>query len=1174
MHNRNLIPARFEIKGLLLLTMILACFCWVGISYAQTTVVWSEDFEGNWTDNWFADGAVWEAGVPATGPLTAYRGTKCAGTVLAGNYPGTADARLTRHTSFTVPDASENPRLCFWQWFSFYINDYGVVQIKVGSQAWKNLSEILYWYGSNVWSYASIDLTPFAGQTVQIGFFLYAREDGHSINGNDTSTGWYIDDVSLVKGPIIFKTLENFESGWGDWHAENGTWEIGKPAAGPSTGHFSINCAGTALKGNYSGTVDSRLISPKFTVPAASENPRFCYWQWFSFYINDYGVMQIKVGNEAWKNISDAIYWYGSGVWSYTIIDLTKYAGKSIQIGYYFQSREDGHSTNGDDTSTGWYIDDVALVTGPIQYRNPDDFESGWGDWYAENGTWEIGEPTSGPDSAHSPVNCAGTVLAGEYWGTVDSRLISRKFKMSKTGSNLAVQFWQWYSFNINDYGQVQIKVNDKSWKSISPQFTSSGGAWSPYFIPLTEYPDSTIQIGFFFQAREDGHSTNGADVSSGWYIDDFEVRGAVPPDDTPPVDDRSPLLSSLTAMPNPTGGSDTLKLTAYLSDELFGNSKITYVEYFIDNKGTAGNGHAMSAVDGVFDSSTESVTAILQPNVLWPMNSTHKLYVHGKDEYNNWSNLDSVTVEITPAPDDKYIAIRDTTASRGTAVTIPLRIDNWEKIAGAEIKLTFDTAILKAKSVTLSAALSGFTKSYTLTDGKAVIALARATGLTAGGGVFLNIDFDVLPTATPGATTEIAFTTARFWDENTNLLNVITDNGVFTVKDTIIQVLASILVSPSSDTLGINGTMNLTATGKDTEGKEMDVTPTWSVTPLFGNIGSIASTPGDSVTFTASGPGDGLITASQDGKTGSAVVVVGKTKGDINLDGGDVVNAQDAILGLQFIAKLLTPHLYQLWAADYDGSGTVLENDIQKILGDAVKAMLPKSTFSTKSALVSLGAIEKREDGLISIPVLVRGRSDLGAGGFEISYDVNELAAVAVTPGQASTLLMSNLSEKGLIRISSVGMDGLINGRSVWMKLIFRPRESLEEIPALTFANIRLFDMAAEPVGVELGNSEVVTAALPEHFQLHQNFPNPFNPATTIRFDLAAPAHVDLSVYNTTGQKVQSLVNRSLEAGIHTARWEGNDESGNSMPAGLYLCRIIIDNGAYTRINKMIFVK
>ena len=589
---------------------------------------------------------------------------------------------------------------------------------------------------------------------------------------------------------------------------------------------------------------------------------------------------------------------------------------------------------------------------------------------------------------------------------------------------------------------------------------------------------------------------------------------------------------------------------------------------------GTAGNGNAMSAKDGSFSSSSEEVTTTIPVSTIGAVGTSHKLYIRGKDEFNNWSNLDSTTVEITPAPDDKHIAIRDTTAFRGTAVTIPLRIDNWEKIAGAEIKLTFDASILKPKSVSLPAALSGFTKMDTLTDGKAVIALARATGLLAGGGVFMNIDFDVLPTATPGETTEIAFTTARFYDENRNDLKVITDNGVFTVKDTMIQVLASILVSPSSDTLGINGTMNLTAIGKDTEGMEMAVTPTWSVTPLFGNIGSIASTPGDSVTFTASGPGDGLITASQDGKTGSAVVVVGKTKGDIDLDGGDVVNAQDAILGLQIIANLLTPHLYQLWAADYDGSGTVLESDIQKILYAAVKAMLPKSTFSTKTALISLGTIEKREDGLISIPVLVHGRSDLGAGGLEISYDVNELSAVAVTPGHASTLLMSNLSEKGLIRVSSVDMDGLIDGRSVWMKLVFKPRESLGEIPALTVANIRLFDRAAEPVSVELGSDEVVLAELPENFQLHQNFPNPFNPATTIRFDLAAPAHVDLAVFNTAGQKVQSLVDGNLDAGVHTAPWEGRDDNGHAMPAGLYFYRIIIDHGVYARINKMIYVK
>ena len=617
------------------------------------------------------------------------------------------------------------------------------------------------------------------------------------------------------------------------------------------------------------------------------------------------------------------------------------------------------------------------------------------------------------------------------------------------------------------------------------------------------------------------------------------------------------------------------MTLSAYISDLTKGDNKITQAEYFIDKAGTAGTGTPMSAKDGSFNSSSEQVTAAIPVNSVGAVGTSHKLYVRGKDEYNNWSSLDSVTVVITAAVPDKNIAIRDTTAAKGTTLTIPLRIDNWEKIAGAEIKLTFNAAILRAKAVSLPAALSGFTKNDTLTDGKAAIALARATGLAAGGGVFLNVEFEVLATAAAKATSEIAFASAKFYDENTNVLTVNTKNGVFTVKDEVItQTLASILISPPSDTLTINGTLNLTATGKDTEGRDMAVTPTWSVTSLFGSIGSVTSTPGAAITFTAAGAGDGVITASQDGKTASAVVVVGKVRGDINLDGGEVINVQDAIWGLRFIAKLTTPHLYQLWAADYDGSGTLLENDIQKILYAAVKAALPKSSFSTQTALLSLGEIENREDGLISIPVLVRGRSDLGAGGLEISYNAVELTAVAVTPAHASALLMSNLSEAGRIRVSAVDMDGLTDNRGVWMNLIFQPKTAPEQVTAPLPGNIRLFDAGAEPVDVQIGTSEESALALPERFELYQNYPNPFNPATTIRFALATPVHVDLAVYNTTGQKVQTLVHGDLAAGLHTTHWDGQDDGGKAMPAGLYLCRMIIDHGAHVRINKMIFVK
>lgn len=98
------------------LLFLFCFFCILAIRGQETTVVWSEDFEGDWFENWYVDHGVWEVGVPTSGPGSAFSGQNCAGTVLGGNYTPNASTRLIR-MPFTVPAASENPRLRFYNWF-------------------------------------------------------------------------------------------------------------------------------------------------------------------------------------------------------------------------------------------------------------------------------------------------------------------------------------------------------------------------------------------------------------------------------------------------------------------------------------------------------------------------------------------------------------------------------------------------------------------------------------------------------------------------------------------------------------------------------------------------------------------------------------------------------------------------------------------------------------------------------------------------------------------------------------------------------------------------------------------------------------------------------------------------------------------------------------------------
>jgi uncharacterized delta-60 repeat protein len=88
-----------------------------------------------------------------------------------------------------------------------------------------------------------------------------------------------------------------------------------------------------------------------------------------------------------------------------------------------------------------------------------------------------------------------------------------------------------------------------------------------------------------------------------------------------------------------------------------------------------------------------------------------------------------------------------------------------------------------------------------------------------------------------------------------------------------------------------------------------------------------------------------------------------------------------------------------------------------------------------------------------------------------------------------------------------------------------------------------------------------------PKKFSLYQNFPNPFNPETNIRFDLNNSAFVTLTVYDILGKEVSVLINQNLEAGTHNITF-----SSNSLPSGTYFYKI--SAGEKTEIRKMVLIK
>jgi len=90
--------------------------------------------------------------------------------------------------------------------------------------------------------------------------------------------------------------------------------------------------------------------------------------------------------------------------------------------------------------------------------------------------------------------------------------------------------------------------------------------------------------------------------------------------------------------------------------------------------------------------------------------------------------------------------------------------------------------------------------------------------------------------------------------------------------------------------------------------------------------------------------------------------------------------------------------------------------------------------------------------------------------------------------------------------------------------------------------------------------------------FRLEPNYPNPFNPSTTIRFSLPQSEKVVLSIYDVLGKKVIELVNGNMTAGWHSVEWNGKNHAGNSVASGVYIYRL--QTSEATLQKKMLLVR
>jgi hypothetical protein len=103
-------------------------------------------------------------------------------------------------------------------------------------------------------------------------------------------------------------------------------------------------------------------------------------------------------------------------------------------------------------------------------------------------------------------------------------------------------------------------------------------------------------------------------------------------------------------------------------------------------------------------------------------------------------------------------------------------------------------------------------------------------------------------------------------------------------------------------------------------------------------------------------------------------------------------------------------------------------------------------------------------------------------------------------------------------------------------------------------------------PAGIEPAPSATAPT------RLRGNAPNPFNPSTAIRFDLAQAGPAGLRIYDVRGRLVRTLVEAPLAAGAHTVRWDGRSDAGVAVASGVYLVELVA--GGSRSEHKMVLAR
>ncbi|MBC8185142.1 T9SS type A sorting domain-containing protein [candidate division KSB1 bacterium] len=220
-----------------------------------------------------------------------------------------------------------------------------------------------------------------------------------------------------------------------------------------------------------------------------------------------------------------------------------------------------------------------------------------------------------------------------------------------------------------------------------------------------------------------------------------------------------------------------------------------------------------------------------------------------------------------------------------------------------------------------------------------------------------------------------------------------------------------------------------------------------------------------------------------------------------------------------------------------------------------------------TKNVYSFLEDIHAQPGDLISIPFVTSGDKDILSFDISLNYDNSSLKYVGLKKTDLINdfQIFENVSNNGSIKVGAFSLnEKTLSG--CFLEMVF---EVVGETGSSSQVDIESYRLNADPDFYATAAVVIDTdnlASLPNDYELHNNYPNPFNPETNIQFDIPESGNVLLKIYNTLGQEVKTLVEEKKNAGTHKVQWDGRNETGQVVPSGLYIYRLVAENFSATK--------